>query len=512
MPLHPESTGRFWNGTNLGLALLLHIILTAFLGYRFGDQDMTETLSYALYLRDISLYPKDLYIQAVGTSWLNERLPFTLILYPFTNNLEWACFIIHLVSSLLFLLGLIRIARRYLATELWVVLFTLTSILLLYHINLGGNEAWYNYFVPSQAAKCIAIWSIVYFLEQKYDRAFLVLIPATLMQPVVGIQLVLLFTCVLGWSKFINPARENIPWKGLAVYMLTAGLWLATVFIHHLITDSSVTSRQFYDIMESRLAHHFFPSYYPITSWVLLIPLFILAATIWRKIEYRLHVLFAFSLVGMAMYVFLIEVLELSYFLSVQWFKITVWLKPLSILAVFAWSEKRVKIPRIKLVTALAISALLFVSLAELGGWVNLVKGKPYFFPFTNYYTDEMTIALEARERLDPEACLLIPPTVTGMRFFSKRSLFIDYKSNIHSKEYMAESYRRRQALYGMDLDLRKAGKNMVFVGNDYYHNLSAEEFQMFRSDGATHVMVSAGKKLNLTLILQTSVFAIYEL
>lgn len=491
----------------LGLeALLIYFALLVFHGYRFGDEDMTETLSYALYLSDSTLFPSDLYIQAVGSSFLNERFPFAALLSIFNFEIEWSCFFLHVITSFLLLFGLLKISSLYLKESIPRLCFAALSLLLLYNITLGGNEIWYNYFVPSHLAKSIGIWSIYFFLIRSYRYAYVMAALSTFAQPVVGAQLALLWLlCQL--IEHRPTLTRKLHWLMTPmIYAGTAGIWVVAVFVGHMITDDATSSQQFYEIMETRLAHHFFPSYYPTISWIFLTPLMVGAVLIWRKRDSRIYRFMMISMAGMVAYVILIELFESSSALSLQWFKTSVWLKPISVLAFIIVTKDYFPNFNKWHIPGMAIMLVLT------GIYRPLLGEKPFFFPWKDYSTEDMELATKCRDHLPAYACMIIPPDLTGVRFQSQRSIFVDYKSNIHSKSYMKEATRRRQVLYDMTLANRQAGRNPVTHGVDFYHQLTKESLQRFKDLGATHVWRRKGYSLDLPITLSTSAFTIYEL
>ncbi len=496
------------------VALLLYVMLIAFHGYRFGDQDMSETLSYAKYLWNETLYPHDFYVQSVAEHWLNERLPFTLILAPGKIDWEWYCLGAHFITTLLFIIALKRITDKYLSGIVWRWIFLLGFFFVSYKVNLGGNEAWYNYFVPSHLAKVFGIWSLYFFLERKENRSFIILIFSTLAQPVVGAQLALIFGLIVLFEWIRSPEKGIRGWKGMFALFFTAGIWVLGVFWHHLLSDHSINRSDYFEMMEWRLGHHFFPSYFPETSWITLTPLILIGTVIWYKIDKRVFAFFVISIAGMILYTIFIELLEIPEFLSLQWFKTTVWLKPLGLLAlIYAFSKLfhggLVQRYPLRWIVPLFLVFALVPLLKSTALWRTNV---PYHLPWKSYYTDEMQLGVELQRHLPTDAVLLTPPQITGLRFFSERSIYVDYKSNIHSRKYMAEASRRRQKLYGMHLTWRREGRDMVQAGQKFYENLGKTEFEAFKKEGATHVVAKQGREMDLEIAIQTDSFIVYSL
>lgn len=501
---NPINNGQKW----ITLAII-YMALIAFHGYRFGDEDMTETLSYALYLKDSTLYPKDLYIQAVGPSFLNERYFFALLLSLFSKHLDWASYFMHLVTSLLLLSGLWELSSRFLKTHVYKLLFLLATLFVSYHLNLGGNEIWYNYFVPSHLAKSIAIWGIVFWLRDRQLQAYMIIALATFAHPVVGAQLALLFLII---DLYKSKSKILLTLRGPLVYALTAGIWIIAVFFGHLIGDQSISDREFYDIMETRLAHHFFPSYYPFWAWITLIPLFIVTSLIWKKYDQKLLHFFLWSFAGMIIYYLGIEVFEIPGLLSVQWFKITVWLKPLSVLAFLMVIETFVSNRTSRFIGHGLLLSILIASIIQISGILRLVDDRPRHFPGTDYYTADMKLALTIRDKVASDACIIVPPDVTGIRYFSHRSLYIDYKSNIHSKSYLAEAAKRRKQLYGQDLQQRQSGADVMLESKKYYQQLQESDFEQYKSDGVEYVITTMEQKLEFEVIASNSLFTLYKM
>ena len=163
-------------------------------GYVFGSGDQSEMLPYAKYLADNSLYPSDFYIQSIAASVPNERFVFSWLLSLFGDRLNWAVFGLHFSATMLLILGLYRITSLALDTEGARWLAALAPVLLLYDVNLGGNELYYNIFVPSYVAQVIGIWVFVYGIKGNAFKFFGLLILMTYIHPLIGLQLWLLLS------------------------------------------------------------------------------------------------------------------------------------------------------------------------------------------------------------------------------------------------------------------------------------------------------------------------------
>ncbi len=197
-------------------------------GYEYGIGDMTETLSYALYLNDNSLFDRDLYIQSMASTLYNERYPFASLLQSAgIDNMAWVSQIGHLLSTLFLAGALYGICRMYCSDQLSFFILVLLLMVVLYGIHLGGNELWYSHFSPSLVAKSLGTWAILLWLRRGITPAMMILIPATFIQPMVGAQLAALLTAASLWSALARGQGSILlPVKCLLIYAVATGWWL----------------------------------------------------------------------------------------------------------------------------------------------------------------------------------------------------------------------------------------------------------------------------------------------
>ena len=378
-------------------------------------------------------------------------------------------------------------------------------------MNLGGNEAWYYYFVPSQLAKAVGVWALFYYLQERWNALFLTLLPVTAIQPMVGAQLALIFGIVYVWQSSEQLKIDLKRSLGILVYGLIAGVWILGLYAYQGSSTESAGNIDYFRIMEVRMAHHFFPSYYPTRSWIILSPL-ILAAWFICRPYVLLFRFFTVSILGLICNTIAVESLRFTLSLNFQWNKTTVWLKPLALLVLCSSISTIELIPDLRKCYMPLLGAILIFSCLQLTSLITFRMFVPLNFPFISHETAEMQFARKAGTILPEQSCTILPPRITAFRQYSRRSVFIDYKSSAHDHAYLEQAYRRRRILYGMDLKLRRSGTDLIFSGNDFYHQLTAEDFQQFSSEGATHVMVERSKVLDLPLTVQDSVFSIYQL
>ena len=305
-------------------------------GYVFGSGDQSEMLPYAKYLADNSLYSKDFYVQSIAAFVPNERFVFSKSLSFFINYLTEFTFAIHAIATIALILGLHKLAQKWLTTEgvRWIAV--LAPIFILYNINLGGNELYYNTLTPSYLAQVVGLWAFILIFSGYMDYSYSLIFVSTFIHPLIGIQLWLLVFLTHIISKFKDKAYES--WRTIILinvgYLLTAGFYIFK--IKNGYDAGNISSEMFLNIIEFRAPHHYFPNYFPIKNWFILMPLI---AIYFMMAKPLLRLIIGLILTGCVVYSFGVLVLKSSTIMSIQWFSMTIWLKTFSIMTFIGLME-----------------------------------------------------------------------------------------------------------------------------------------------------------------------------
>jgi hypothetical protein len=167
------------------------------------------------------------------------------------------------------------------------------------------------------------------------------------------------------------------------------------------------------------------------------------------------------------------------------------WAIPLSVLAVVAGSLwQRARSLRIGLPVGLACLALLIAS--------DVAQYRRYHTAFQR--SPLVRLQEGMRSNTPPDAVLLTPPDLAGMRVYSERSVVVEWKDGTlqyYSQDFAREWYRRMQ-------DLEAAGP---------FDGLGASQLQsLARRYGATHLVFRAGAGLPFPELHREGRWAVYRM
>lgn len=486
-------------------------------GYTFGSGDQSEMLPYSKYLADNTLYASDFYIQSIASSVPNERYIFSWFLSLLGQNLNLLAFGLHFVATMFLILGLYRFAKKKLDTEGGRWLATFAPVLLLYDVNLGGNELYYNAFLPSYVAQVFGLWAFLYAMRGEVIPVFALLMLTTYVHPLIGVQLWLLINLSFLTILYIEKNKTSFLSVLIAngLYLTTAGLYILKIKTGYDL--NSVTTQDFLDIITFRAPHHYFPHTFPLRNWLILVVPFGIG---WYFSEGFLRFIFRWIAVGTLVYVVGVYVLKNPTPLSMQWFATTVWFKTFSFILVINVLEallsktgfyKKILEPKSLILNILVFAGLM--SVVFMTPQYRLFKQKPYDFPFFKTDNLEVNISKLAKEYTPKNALFLIPSDLSEFRFWSERSSFIDYKATNHRQAAFEEWYKRIQNVYKISLADRLKGANLTTLANQHFQELKEADFLNFsKNQGVTHVLTYKNMVLNFPKVVENEKYTIYKI
>ena len=498
--------------------LAAYLFLLSWNGYIYGHGDMIELLPYAKWLTDSTLYPKDFFIQHISDQSINERYILAYFFSWFGKWMPQVALLLHLVCGLFLLEGLFRVAKIFIRSRGLIWIAILIPFVPLMNWNLGGNEMYIPLITSSTVAKTFGIWAVYFFIKKENFEnnnwyVYILLSIATFIQPLVGLQLFLLLTGVRVLNVIFDRKMEWRKFLPVLFYVLTGGVWV--FWLQRDFAEGGIDNRLLFDFLEFRLPHHFVPSYFSKKAAIVLLPLFGWSLFFfWRK-NRDVFWLFVLALSGVLIYTIGMEVLESSTIVSSQWFKTTIWLKSLSVIALFSFLENKISVLQEEFFQKICTWGLRFlgiISIAMILNPISIFKTKTYDFFFLHQKNAEIEIAEIAKSTTPKDALFIIPMDNTHFKNYSERSTYIDYKAVIHRKSIIPIWYQRIQEIYDIDIQTRQSGKDNVMTGNQNFRNLTMEELEVLNQKGIQYLLTFKELDLPLERVGENEKYVIFKL
>ncbi|MEP6647069.1 MAG: DUF6798 domain-containing protein [Saprospiraceae bacterium] len=492
--------------TNLLAAIILYATVLVYQGYQYGQGDQTQILP-CLWAQDHpGAYANDHYVQNYLASGTNERTIFHFLLRYFGYERPWLVWLWHATSGIGLILAWIYIASCFIKNRSlqWICIGLILT--LGFHTSTGSNELYYNSFIPSVPAKALASWAIYFWLKEKYGVWSVLLILAGLLQPLVGLQVFLFTTIALLLESWRKGGTKLIPWKSILLFMSGNIIWFYLLISNN---GSHSDPKTFMDIMEFRLSHHFFASYF---GWIHLLIGLIFAITCITFYSGKLRYAFLAIVACCGIYEIGVEIFRLPLVLYTQWWKTTIWVEAFAFVAIISYLEKVDFINVFSKKLSLILPALLlaFVCFYRLSGSFG---AKPdYMFPWSSSISDEVAISKMAFAKTPESAVFIVPPDLTAFRWYSKRSSYVDYKAMIHTEAFLKEWYERIGNVYDYNLASKKIGVNFSEQAERLLSSLSSERIEQWKSMGITHIISPVANLPNLLLIGKNDSFGLYQI
>jgi hypothetical protein len=292
----------------------------------------------------------------------------------------------------------------------------------------------------------------------------------------------------------------------MAVYLICTLPWLYLLSRNNGGADDPSA---FMDIMEFRLSHHFFPGAF---GWFHIILFSLLAIITLRFYKMRLKWFILTILVGCLIYTIGVESYRLPLALYTQWWKSTIWLEAFAFIAIGVTLEKGAPSPRIftKYTLVVPIVILLLVSVYRLSEWFG---DKPeYMLPWSTTQSDEVDISMHADSLTPENAVFIIPIDFTAFRWYSKRSLYVDYKALFHQEQFLREWYQRIENIYAFGLKEKQGGFDIHVFSTSLLEEPTLISTDYWRKLGITHILSTSPDIKTLKKVYGNSTYSIYSL
>lgn len=499
-------------------ALFVWSLLILRFGYRFGTGDQVEVLPYTLLLNDPSLYPHDFVLQALHATVPNERTVIAYLLLPFVNHLEIACFLLHLLTTVLLVTGLMRLAEGFIQQRLIAWLAVPVSLIVFNDYGLGNLELYTDCLQAGFISVAIIAWALVFLFNQRYTLAVLLMSVASIMHGLEGLDVMAVLFVLLMLSVQRNEITLTRFMSLSFLYLLIAGGYLVTLFVAKQ-GDSSVSNKEFFEIMyRFRHPHHFIFSLFPKFKMAVFFLLTISALLYFRKHAASMFQFLLISTVGLILYIISVDGLQNVFIGNFQFYRVTPWMKFFGVLAFFGWMVPY--IPKFRLSAFTQSLEKPIYAAGVVMSWL-IICFVSTALPFKVDYqlfglknkNDMISICRDIKLQIPRDAVFVQPFENSELKYYSERSSYVEFKANVHDKKYVGEWYRRIQLVFGISVADAQKGFLLKQKADIYYKRLTVSQLQILKDEGVTHLLVQKNYSPSSgSLILFNDSYAVYQL
>ena len=428
---------------------MIYFVLLGVHGYGYGGNDQIEIIPVLKFWNNLELYSGDFFISNFADRPFTERTPLLLFLKYTLGGSAWALLFWHAVFSIILITGLLKIATKLSGNVNVAMIAVVVTLTLGYATSLGGNELYYNLLIGSLIAKSLGAWAIYYWLEHRLITPYILLGIAAYFQPLVSLQIML----VLGFChlKDIDSFKKFIP--AVLTFLIIAGPWILALILNR--SSGILSSTEYLEIIEFRLAHHFLPQYFELKDYAIILALIAISYAYYRN-RFNAIVSFIWITVIVALcYSVSILFFKSTVLINTQWFKATIWIEFFGVIAALSILKNMMNLD-VRSNTAKGVITVFLVAVI-MRSWIIGIP-PTYDLPFQNHNSHEIQLAEWVKDYTAIDDVFHIPLSFTYFKSTSERSSFIDFKAMIHDENYMKEVYGKVQRFYGLNLDSRRNG------------------------------------------------------
>ncbi len=483
-------------------------------GFIYGTSDHEELLVYVQYLAHPGLYAHDFFVQSLCGSVPNERTAMATLLLPFEPHLAVTVFLGHFLNTVLMILALVRITRSFIPNRYGAWASVFLSYFFFYNRALGDIDFYSAAFQAGDPSAVLAVWALVFFLEQRYMLACVLASIASVIHVLVGFDLMAVLCGVMIWKWLISrevSLRQAASFIGL--YICTAGVYLIMVFRAKSAGNGSLPNEELFNIMFLfRHPHHFIFHLFSWSSRILFV-IYTSVALVFFSLRSRTVFQFlAVCLIVMIPYIIATDYLHSVLIASFQWYKVAPYMKFFGMMAIAALifeampnilPRNTVWIDRSVLLSGFVAGMLVFMLYFR----GDIAHG------YKQENAAEVGLSLKLKDMVPLDAVFIQPFEVTGLKFYAQRSSYVDFKAIAKNQKDTREWYRRIQEVYGLDYHTDVSGFHMQDKANEHLDHLDETALAKLRMEGVTHMICHTDQyRAAHHLILSENGYYVYEL
>lgn len=444
----------------VGYACFVAALFLFVKGYQFNTDDQAEHLPQIYQMLDSDLYPNDYFVNTSNSIFTVRCFyeQFVLVIAK-AVGLEWGLFVLTFLCIALMAYSFSRIAEEFFQDRWAVILAPIFAMLVFYNFTVGGNHIMYGSFISSTVAKGIAAFGSLQFIRSKYLVSGLFLGLATLFQPLVGLQLFLIFSAIelLLKRKWKNTLLLSVS------YLIIASFVLIPVFVRQFSEGIEYNNEFYYNILyRFRNHHHYLPGLFPVTHYLKFGGLLFLGLfSYWfAKPNDRnfFSAFVGFGLFGMLIYVLGSEFLGIHQLGKTQWFKTTVWIEALSSImsagvlgSLFSGLLSNINIRRLLLPFSIVGSVVLLFGITNSKHLSPKYQHK--YIIGNRVLSDLEKMHFWIEENTEKDISVLVSPDNNSFSCQAKRSMPIHYQAIIHEPFFMLPWYDNYKEIYGVSVE-----------------------------------------------------------
>lgn len=503
-------------------ALFAWSLLVLRFGYRFGTGDQVELLPYTLFLQNPQLYPHDFFIQGLHAAVPNERTVMAHLLLPFVSHLELFCFIFQMLTTLVLVMGLEKLALRFINNTYLAWLSVLIALIPLNDFGLGNVELYSECLQAGGVAVAIAVWAVNFFIDRKFLATSLLMAVATFIQVLDGLD-VMLVLCAVALLQLIRRQIAVKDFVQLTIpYLLTAGVWLLVILQAKSGSGSGSAYNspdEFFRILfEFRHPHHFIFATFSKAKVAVYFLLTALALVFFYQRSESLFQFILLATIGLCLYIIATDIFHLVFIANFQFYKVTQWVKFFGVMAGVGYISiylPGARLFRINVIVErmLLVAGAVFCFVIIFYFNNHLPYRVPYQIASLKQEDDMLQICQSIKQVTPTDAVFVQPFENTELKFYAQRSSYVEFKANVRHKAYVAEWYRRIKEVFGVKYEDKVKGFELQQQANTHFYELNAEQLMRLKQEGVTHMLTIKQHPPAIgNLVTANSTYAVYQL
>lgn len=437
------------------------------------------------------------------------------LLLPFVSHLELFCFLFQMFTAIFLIMGLQKLALRFIANRYVAWFSILVALIPLNDFGLGNVEVYSECLQASAVACAFVIWALHFFLGRKYLLVSLTMATATIIQVLDGLDVMLVLSVV----AFIGVIKRETTWRDLLKlilpFSLTAGVWLLSI-LYGKSGAANIAPKEYFEILfEFRHPHHFIFATFSKAKILVYITLTCFALFYFSQRSKQLFRFVLVSTTGLVFYIVSTDVFQVEFIANFQFYKVTQWVKFMGVLAAVGFLFSHLPKLTVSFTTQrllLFMGALLVVTVT-----IFFRSHLPYSVPFQvavfKLMDDKIEIAEQIRGLTPLEAVFIQPFDNTELKFYSQRSSYVEFKANVRHRAYVGEWYKRISEVYGVSYKDKLKGFELSQHANLYFNKLSAQQLKELKQKGVTHMLTTRNQPPAIgKLVAANTTYAVYKL